>query len=116
MIVFRKMVSKILSSRSEFYSEPSLGPWAGHGGDKINKKIQQILKKAGSAIPGAGGVVDEEMAKIKGKKGTATPTPAKKGLKTNPTPTSTPSKKGGKKRKIEGEEEEEEKEEEVKEE
>jgi hypothetical protein len=104
------MVSKILSSRSEFYAEPSLGPWAGHGGDKINKKIQQILKKAEGAITGAGGVVDEEMIKVKGKKGTSTPTPTptKKGGKINQTSAPTPTKNGGKKRKVESEEEEEE--------
>jgi hypothetical protein len=104
------MVSKILSSRSEFYAEPSLGPWAGHGGDRINKKIQQILKKAEGAIAGAGGVVDEEMIKVKGKKGTSTPTPTptKKGGKINQASALTPTKKGGKKRKVECEEEEEE--------
>ena len=100
------MVDKILSSRSEFYAEPSLGPWAGHGGDRINKKIQQILKKAEGAIVGAGGVLDEEMAKMKGKKGTPTPTPTKKAL--NQTTATTPTKKGEKKRKVEVEEEDEE--------
>ena len=100
------MVNKILSSRSEFYAEPSLGPWAGHGGDRINKKIQQILKKAEGAIAGTGGVVDEEMAKMKGKKGTPTPTPTKKAL--NQTTATTPTKKGEKKRKVEVEEEDEE--------
>jgi len=104
------MVNKILSSRSEFYAEPSLGPWAGHGGDRINKKIQQILKKAEGAIAGTGGVVDEEMAKMKGKKGTPTPTPTptKKGAKLNQTTATTPTKKGGEKRKVGVEEEDEE--------
>ena len=108
MVVFRKIVTVALSSRPSFYAEPALAPWAGHGGERINKKIQQILKKAGSAIPGAGGVVEEEMAKMKGKKGTPTPIPTKKRGKNNQTSAPTPTKKGGKKRKVESEDEEEE--------
>jgi hypothetical protein len=89
------------------------------------------LKKVGGGIPGAGGVVDEDMAKIsRGKKDktpTATPTKNRVGKMTSSTPPSskkgsrklvppTPglSHKGDKKRKVESEDEEED--EEVKEE
>lgn len=117
MILFRKLVSTTLSSRTEFYSTVGLEAWSGHGGDRIYKKLQQLLKRLGAGIPGAGEVVGEEMAKIsRGKAKTPTPTKAKTGISADQTGTPTPTKKGGKKRKIESEEEQEEEEEEVKEE
>lgn len=77
--LFRQIVATTLSSRAEFYTNPQLQPWSGNGGDKINKKIKQFLKKVGAAIPGAEGVVDEEIGKVgRGSKGkTVTPCPAK---------------------------------------
>ena len=65
------MVSTTLAARSQYYAEPNLAPWSSNSGDKINKKLQQMLRKLGSQIPGAGGVVDEVLAKMskgKGKK------------------------------------------------
>ena len=53
--LFRAIVSNTLASRSVLYTTPELAQWSKNGGDSINKKIQQLLKKLGSNIPGAGG-------------------------------------------------------------
>lgn len=84
--VFRKIVADTLAARSQHYANPSLAPWSGHGGDTINKKIQQLLKKLGSQIPGASQVFNEEMNRLSKKKGKsgkadstrATPSPKKR--------------------------------------
>jgi hypothetical protein len=95
--LFRQLVASALASRGTFYSDPDLAPWSSNGGDRINKKIQQLLKKVGAGIPGAKEVVTEELAKI-----------GRGGGGKGKNPTSTPTKKGGKKRKVESEEEDEE--------
>jgi hypothetical protein len=61
--LFRKLVSNALHHRAEFYADPSLAAWSSNGGDKINKKLQQLLKKFEASIPGAGEVVNQEVAK-----------------------------------------------------
>jgi hypothetical protein len=91
--LFRQLVASTLASRATFYSDPDLAPWSSNGGDRINKKIQQLLRKVGAGIPGAKEVVTEELAKIGRGGGGKGKTP-------------TPTKKGGKKRKVESEDEE----------
>jgi hypothetical protein len=86
--LFRQLVASALASRATFYSNPDLAPWSSNGGDRINKKIQQLLRKVGAEIPGAKEVVTEELAKIGRGGGGKGKTP-------------TPTKKGGKKRKVE---------------
>jgi hypothetical protein len=77
------MVIAILTSRSSIYASPDLTDWSGNGGDKINKKIQQLLNNLGTNIPGAEQVVKEEVAKLSKKKGS----PAKeKNGSTTPSP------------------------------
>lgn len=62
-----------------------------NGGDRINKKVQQILKKMvdGSGLVGMGRMVQEELGKIgRGKKGENagdTPIPGRRGAKPSPT-------------------------------
>ena len=92
MTLFRQLVASTLASRATFYTNPDLAPWSSNGGDRINKKIQQLLRKVGAGIPGAKEVVTEELAKIGRGGGGKGKTP-------------TPTKKGGKKRKVESEEE-----------
>lgn len=43
----------VLAQRSEIYKRPDLVAFAGNGGDRINKKIQQRLKKL-LDVPGGG--------------------------------------------------------------
>ena len=94
--VYRNIIRIILSSRPEIYASPNLSEVNNNGGDRINKKVQQILKKMadGSGLPGAGGMIQEEIAKLgrmkKGpgggvgsapsspKKGNGKPSPGKK--------------------------------------
>ena len=94
MTLFRQLVASTLASRATFYSNPDLAPWSSNGGDRINKKIQQLLRRVGAGIPGAKEVVNEELAKIGRGGGGKGKTP-------------TPTKKGGKKRKVESEDEKE---------
>jgi hypothetical protein len=68
------MVQTILASRVGIYETPELQPWSNNGGSKINQKIQQLLKKLGSTIPGAAEIVAEEVAALTKTKKSTTPT------------------------------------------
>ena len=86
------MVANTLACRSILYTTPGLAPWSSNGGNSINKKIIQHLKKVGNSIPGAGNVVDEHIARMgKGKKVT-TPTKSKTDEKPTAITKSTPTK------------------------
>jgi hypothetical protein len=56
---------------------------SGNGGDKINKKIQQILKKLETSVPGGNGLTAGAVASLKGNRGNGgskgTPSPKGKG-------------------------------------
>jgi hypothetical protein len=66
-----------LAARGEIYGNPSLADWSSNHGDKINKKLKQLLQKFGNLIPGAEDIVAEEVAKLSGGKKGATPKKAK---------------------------------------
>ncbi|WRT66418.1 uncharacterized protein IL334_003374 [Kwoniella shivajii] len=79
--VIRGIIKSTLSNRSEIYSYPALSGVSDNGGDRINKKIQQILKKLCDTYPGFQGMVEEEVKNMaKGKStGNGTPSPKKNG-------------------------------------
>lgn len=58
------MTQIVLSNRSIIYSTPELSEVSGNGGDRINKKIQQALKRL-IQVPGAEGILQEELEKGK---------------------------------------------------
>lgn len=103
IVVFRHIVAVTLSTRSELYRHPDLADWSLNRGDRINKKVQQLLKKFGTTIPNASDIVAEEVAKMSsGKKGTTTPKKMRKavgqeveveGSSTSPPSTPSPSKR-----------------------
>ncbi|WVQ99440.1 hypothetical protein IAU59_006575 [Kwoniella sp. CBS 9459] len=67
-ILLRGMITHVLLNRSTFYAIPKLSGVADHGGDRINKKLQQVLKKVCDAHPGANGLVEDVMKGLKGSK------------------------------------------------
>lgn len=71
------MVRTILTSRAGLYAIPELEQWSKNSGCRINQKIQQLLKKFGSSIPGAAEVVAEETAALAGNKKSMVPTKPK---------------------------------------
>ncbi|WVW83962.1 hypothetical protein I302_105985 [Kwoniella bestiolae CBS 10118] len=61
-ILIRGIIRHCLHHRSELYQLPGLEGVSDHGGDRINKKVQQILKKVCEIYPNVkAGVVEEEM-------------------------------------------------------
>ncbi|KAK8864444.1 hypothetical protein IAR55_001693 [Kwoniella newhampshirensis] len=86
--LIRGMVVNILTNRSDLYKIPDLQGVSDNGGDRVNKKVMQILKKLCGQYPGAEQMVDEEVKKLKGSKsgsssraGPATPKKRKMGTK-----------------------------------
>ncbi|KAK6910078.1 hypothetical protein I203_104107 [Kwoniella mangroviensis CBS 8507] len=104
-ILLRGIIRQSLIHRSDIYQLPGLEGVSENGGDRINKKLQSILKKLSEKYPG---MVDEELKSL-GRSRT------KNGNSNGiTTPTSSPKKdKGGngnttpKKRKVKEEEEDE---------
>lgn len=89
------MVQTLLASRPGLCSNPALAPWSGNYGSKINQKIQALLKKFGSTIPGAADIVNEEVSLLAQAKKSATP--VKSGRTSNPsTPTTKKRKRAAK--------------------
>ncbi|WWC89276.1 uncharacterized protein L201_004197 [Kwoniella dendrophila CBS 6074] len=102
--VIRAIIQTTLINRSTIYSLPSLQGVSDNGGDRINKKIQQILKKMCDSYPGSQGIVEEEVKNVSKNKNNS---------KTTPSPKNSPKKSPkNKKRKVEQEDEEDEKEDE----
>ncbi|WVF71497.1 hypothetical protein IAT40_006303 [Kwoniella sp. CBS 6097] len=66
--VLRGMITQVLLHRSDIYAIPELSGVADNGGDRINKKIQQVLKKVCEGYPGANGLVEEVVKGLKGSK------------------------------------------------
>lgn len=64
LAVLRSIVQSTLSSRSTIYASDDLAEVNNNGGDRINKKIQQILGKLVSTYPGAENMVKEEVGKM----------------------------------------------------
>ena len=89
--LLRVLVQTILAGRPAIYATPQLAEVNKNGGDRINKKIQQILKKMleANGVEDASGLVQDEVAKV-GR--------SKKGPGGTPSPKKTPTK--GKKRKM----------------
>jgi hypothetical protein len=76
------LIFHVLASRPTLYAAPELQGVSGNGGDKINKKTQQLLKKLCGQVSGAEMIVDEEVKKLsKGKQG-GKASPAKGGSPT----------------------------------
>ncbi|WWC62014.1 uncharacterized protein I303_104601 [Kwoniella dejecticola CBS 10117] len=65
LILLRSIVLSTLSNRASFYSTPGLEGVNEHGGDRIHKKIQQLLKQLCGTVPGGQGIVEEVMKDIK---------------------------------------------------
>ncbi|GFZ43878.1 hypothetical protein JCM24511_01598 [Saitozyma sp. JCM 24511] len=70
--VLRGIISSTLASRPALYALPELKPVSNNRGDRINKKLQQLLRKLEDAVPGAAGMVAQEVGKL-GKRGSASP-------------------------------------------
>ncbi|WVR07089.1 hypothetical protein IAU60_004128 [Kwoniella sp. DSM 27419] len=66
--MFRGIVTLVLNNRSSLYAIPQVSGVNGNGGDRINKKVQQVLKKVceGQGVPG---LVDDELKNLKASKG-----------------------------------------------
>ncbi|WWC89278.1 uncharacterized protein L201_004199 [Kwoniella dendrophila CBS 6074] len=67
LILLREMAHSLLINRSTFYSTPGLKGVNEHGGDRINKKIQQLLKSLCCTIPGGEKLVEEVLKEMKTK-------------------------------------------------
>lgn len=65
-----------MASRPALYALPELKPVSNNRGDRINKKLQQLLRKLEDAVPGAAGMVAQEVGKL-GKSRSASPKKAK---------------------------------------
>jgi hypothetical protein len=63
LAVIRGIISNTLISRPTFYAIPELSNVANNRGDRINKKLQQVLKSMAAGV-GAEGMVAEELAKL----------------------------------------------------
>lgn len=83
------MVRTLLESRSQIYATPDLAGVSDNGGNRINQKLQQVLKKLCTLYPGAEKCVEEEVEATKRSKSTGsggnsapkTPTPKKRKMK-----------------------------------
>jgi hypothetical protein len=79
------MVRLLLGSRSQIYANPDLAGVSDHGCNRINQKLQQILKKICVTYPGAEKIVEEEVEGLKKVKGSGlgakTPSPKKRKAK-----------------------------------
>ncbi|ORY21100.1 hypothetical protein BCR39DRAFT_570042 [Naematelia encephala] len=86
----RGMISTILSNRIDFRSIPDLEPVGNNGGDRINKKLIQILTRMADQYPGCQGAVKELVA-VTGRKrkesNTPSPTKQRNSSETTPSPT-----------------------------
>jgi hypothetical protein len=78
----RILVANTLTSRSSLYASPELQAFSGNGGNKINQKIQQLLRKWCAMVPGAETIVDEEVKKLSGGKSRGKASPAQGGSPT----------------------------------
>ncbi|WWD17256.1 hypothetical protein CI109_101694 [Kwoniella shandongensis] len=66
--LIRGMIAEILARRPDLYRLPELQGVSDNGGNRINQKIQQILKKMCALYPGTEQMVEEEVQKLKGNK------------------------------------------------
>lgn len=87
----RAIVQTIIADRPAIYATPDLADINGNGGDRINKKISQVLKKMleANGVAAGGAMVSEEVARL---------SRSKKGENTAASPKKTPTK--GKTRKV----------------
>lgn len=76
--LIRSMVRILLASRSQIYATSELAGVSDHGCNRINTKLQQVLKKMCAASPGAEKIVDEE---VKATSKAKTPSPKKRKVK-----------------------------------
>lgn len=99
----------MLSTRSLLYSRPGPLEVNGHGGDVINRKLQQALKELGKSMQVDDHLVvfNEEMAKVKSGRGGGKTTPKKVGGSPVKEGSSSKKRKGGGKGVDEDEDEEE---------
>ncbi|WWC70038.1 uncharacterized protein I206_103982 [Kwoniella pini CBS 10737] len=63
--LLRTSIQILLLHRSDIYSNPSLIGVSDNGGNRINMKLQQILKKLCNTFPGAENLVVEEVNNLK---------------------------------------------------
>ncbi|KAL1411521.1 hypothetical protein Q8F55_002482 [Vanrija albida] len=72
LLVVRHVVASALAARPALYAQPGLSGVSNNGGDRINKKLQQVLGQLTKQFPGAEAVIKEEVAKhsSRGKTGT----------------------------------------------
>ncbi|OCF36811.1 hypothetical protein I316_01407 [Kwoniella heveanensis BCC8398] len=70
-IMLRGIITQVLIHRPDIYSIPELNGVSENGGDRINKKIQQALKKVCDGYPGAQGIVEDVVKGLKGSKAAA---------------------------------------------
>ena len=85
-----------MTNRSILYAEPSLAGVNYNGGDRINKKTQQLLRKLADEVLGGDDIIKEALASTKSSKGgKSQKSPGKdKGRKDNDTsPKTTPKKR-----------------------
>ncbi|WVR07088.1 hypothetical protein IAU60_004127 [Kwoniella sp. DSM 27419] len=63
--LIRSLVASTLIHRSEHYSNAALQGVSDNGGNRINMKLLQILKKLCATYPGADGIVETEIDRLK---------------------------------------------------
>ncbi|WVQ67629.1 uncharacterized protein L199_005832 [Kwoniella botswanensis] len=65
LALLRASISLLLNHRPDIYATPALRGVSENGGNRINQKLQQMLKKLCAAYPGAEGLVEEEIQYLK---------------------------------------------------
>ncbi|WWC62018.1 uncharacterized protein I303_104605 [Kwoniella dejecticola CBS 10117] len=58
-------INLVLAHRPELYATPELRGVSDNGGNRINQKLQQMLKKLCAAYPGAEGLVEAQIRSLK---------------------------------------------------
>jgi hypothetical protein len=77
--LYRGILELILPHRSALYKRPDLADVSGHGGDVINRKLLQVLKKLGRDMAvGDAEQIFSEQSKAKKTGGSATASPTKR--------------------------------------
>ncbi|RSH87307.1 hypothetical protein EHS25_003216 [Saitozyma podzolica] len=59
LALLRSTVHLVLANRRDIYAPPSLHGVSYNGGNAINQKLQQMLRRFCAGYPGGQGVVDE---------------------------------------------------------